>query len=817
MTIRQAVGFAILGIFGSATCISAQEKDLLRLDFTEPQIVLTTGGRTGACDVMRFAGKGSELLAVGDDKVVHTWNVRSNGLESRPPLRWNVFRERRGSIYSLALSPDERFAAVGGLGTQDSDVSILDRRTGGIVRALSTRTTEGYASSRSTIWHLAYHPEGDRLAVCQADGSVWIWTFPDAAIKVAALTDDQDYKDEKRRLAAINDRSAKVVWAAFDKTVVRFARGDGTVWEVEHDGSKKPRRLFKFSYQIAHVVSPESGRWIAARPLEQNPEGSQIDILSVPSGERLRSVKYEKNAQFDHKLYPVALATDAAGKRLAIGNQQMAASYPFTATYPGRVDIYDLTPETPVLIAVEVFDGKAGKLAMSPDSIAFQPEGDLIAIAGGHDHETALWRIEQGSLKRVGEPAISAGRGIWQVGSANDGTIVTFKQSVAMPPLSPNDRGSGDWRAFDITKPAWHREPIVPTEKAIGEWAGWKIVTDKKSEFAWFAVHTSGFRYALPLDEGLDDRPWCYTFLPEGDEKKVRLAVGHYWGFSLYEFGTISKPTRVMKGVGHHGYVSSIAPAKGGKMLISASSDQTIGIWSLEPWTKEAPLLGAVLKWESNTQKSFVVKSLREGSPAWEAGLLIGDRILALALNAIEIRDPGDWERILKEELVPDREIAFKIERKIGEKSLPVSAKTRLLTRPQARFFPTASDDWVMYRYADHFYAASPNGDSYLAWQIGGKTAAISPEFHPAARLRVVFDKPAFVAESVSRLLREPDRPITRTYIPPAVSVVASTETVTDKPVSLTISVDPRAFEEEKFVHLDRIELWLDDEIQLQT
>ncbi len=815
MTMRLSFRIAIPVLVLIAASSSAQEKELLRLDFTEPQIVLTTGGRTGACDVMQFAGKGTELLAVGDDKVVHTWSVRSNGLESRPPLRWNVFRERRGSIYSLAVSPDERFAAVGGFGSRNSDVVVFDRKTGGIARALSAGVTAGY-DARSTVWHLAFHADGDRIAAGLADGSVWVWTFPDMAKKVAALSDDEAYRDEKLATAAVIDRTAKVVWADFEKDVVRFARGDGSVWEVDLVGSKKPRLLFRFDYPIAHVVSPENRRWIAARPLVHNREGSKIDVLAVPSGDRLRTVKYEKNAKNDQVHFPVALATDAAGTRLAVGNQLMVAGYSFTATYPGDVEIYDLTPESPKLIVSEQFDGTAGKLAMAPDTIAFHPDGESIAIAGGHDHETALWRIDGGSLKRVGEPAISAGRGVWQVGSAKDGSIVTFKQSVAKLPKTPNDRGSGDWRAFDVTKPAWFREPIVPTERAIDEWAGWKIVCDPTSEFSWFAVHTSGFRHAIPIAKGLDDRPWCYTFLPEGDEKRVRLAVGHYWGFSLYEFGTISQPRRVMKGVGHHGYVASLAPAKGGKMLVSGSSDQTIGIWNLEPW-KGHPLFGARIEWESEQQRAFVVKSVHEGSPAWEAGLLSGDRIAILAVNAMR-RPEAEWEKILRDEIEPDRELAFRVERKVGDATVTVDTKTLMLTRPQARFFPTAGDDWVMYRYADHFYAASPNGDSYLGWQIAGKTAAIAPEFHPAARLREVFYRPAFVAESVARLLREPDRPLTRTFIPPAVTVESSTATVTDKPVTLTFAVQLRANAgEKKLVPLEKVELWLDDEVLLQS
>src|SRR5688572_1575525 len=101
------------GLFGLVLLLAAapaggRADDLLRLDFDEPQIVLSPGGRSGACDVIRFTRDGRQLLAVGDDKVIHTWGVKPDGLDYGKPVRWNVFRERRGAIYALALSPDER-------------------------------------------------------------------------------------------------------------------------------------------------------------------------------------------------------------------------------------------------------------------------------------------------------------------------------------------------------------------------------------------------------------------------------------------------------------------------------------------------------------------------------------------------------------------------------------------------------------------------------------------------------------------------------------------------------------------------------------
>lgn len=74
-----------------------------RRERNTPGIVLETGARTAACDVLRFSKDGKHLLAAGDDKVVRTWAVGRDGalsVDTLPTLRWPIFRESRGT-YTL--------------------------------------------------------------------------------------------------------------------------------------------------------------------------------------------------------------------------------------------------------------------------------------------------------------------------------------------------------------------------------------------------------------------------------------------------------------------------------------------------------------------------------------------------------------------------------------------------------------------------------------------------------------------------------------------------------------------------------------------
>src|SRR5262245_39823045 len=77
---------------------------------SEPEVAVQDGGRSGACDAVRFSPDGKFLFAAGDDKVVTAWPHTAAGLDTDPDkmrvLRWPAWREQRGGIKDLAVSPD---------------------------------------------------------------------------------------------------------------------------------------------------------------------------------------------------------------------------------------------------------------------------------------------------------------------------------------------------------------------------------------------------------------------------------------------------------------------------------------------------------------------------------------------------------------------------------------------------------------------------------------------------------------------------------------------------------------------------------------
>src|SRR5436190_651977 len=87
------------------------------------------------------------------------------------------------------------------------------------------------------------------------------------------------------------------------------------------------------------------------------------------------------------------------------------------------------------------------------------------------------------------------------------------------PPTTP-----GPWTVFDLDRRTWapasHFEPVAPLRSA----GGWRVVPHRTNAFLWHVIGPGRKRYPLPLHKKPDDRPRCYTFLPAGKGKPVRLA-----------------------------------------------------------------------------------------------------------------------------------------------------------------------------------------------------------------------------------------------------------------------------------------------------
>ena len=760
---------------------------LTRLANDEPEIRARTGGRLGACDVVRFSPDGQTLFAVGEDKVVHRWAVGPARLTPQAALYWNTFRERRGSIYALAVSPDGTTAAVGGLGKRDADVALFDLRAGRLVGALSAGDpARGYPNPH-TVWALAFRPDGRELAVGDDAGGVWtcplVWGRPTQAKAVVPAE------------RAVRHGS-RVIWVGYlPDGRLAYAKRDGGVYAV---GRAEP--LFRWGNgPVDMVVASHDGTRLAARPAAETPTGSSVEVRSLPDGKDFRAIVFPRGR------FPDRAALDADGSRLAVGVADRAAPALAKAEFwtepAGQLQVYDLRPDRPALIA---------EAAEVVDQVCFHPDGKRLATADRLDHGTSLWGLGDRALSRVAREQ-GEGRALWAVGLSEKGDKLVFKDRLNPAPAGPNDRGAGDWTAFDLDAPrrGWSAPgPVVPAAP-VETLKGWgvRFAFDPKDGFICEALPPNGGPpQRLPLDPLRDDAPRCYTFLPApgGPADAVRLAVGHYWGVSVFDLSASHPPRLARKLMGHAGSVTAIAPAYGGAGLVTAGRDGVIALWNLAPFPAQ-PLLGAAF---GEKDGRFRVTAVDRGSPADEAGLSVGDEVRNLWAGGDEAPVPrADWPAALKDPR-PGRELLFEV----ANDRFPDGAETKtlLLHRPAARFLPLRNGEWVLYTYRQSYYDASPNGGRFVEWLVSKPRAADPPEVFPVDRFARFLRRPDKVAEVVAKLGREPGKPLLPDLFPPDVSVRPAANEVKDgEDVKVTVAVTPRRRHDGKVNRVARVELWV--------
>ncbi len=690
-----------------------------RRDRREPAIALNTGGRTGTCDVITFSPDGREVLAAGDDKVVTVIPFHDGKLIGREVAfrRWPIWREQRGAIYALSVSPDGRRIAVGGYGLKNSSVAVLDKESGRILHfAHLERDRENFFA----VMALAFSPDGRAVAIGTGSGSVWWWNLEASPDLVGRHTPFANTSYNRVRALSVLD----------ERTVVSVAE-DGKVTSWQKTGATwASRPTFDLSLPNAVRIAAFSPQgWIAAGEL-----GAHLRVSS-PDGKLM----WTKSLAADE--FPRSLAFDETGRRLVVGIGQLRSGPSFRLEGDDRVEVLELTgPQLPV-VARFPHAGRAEAVAC---------RGSHIVIAGGDNHEVTHWDLTVREKPR--SVVRGASTGIWSVRLTREGRHLVFSDRRDPGADHPNRRGRNDRRVFDLRRRRFEKslpenaELVQPLETL----SGWSVKPDASRPWQWHVVDANGRSFPLPWNRDTDGRPTCYSFVPGRPQASPRLAVGHYWGFSLFQL-TPSGPRRIRLYTGHHGEVTSLCPSSDGRWLVSGSNDQTIAGWSLEDGLSGNGW-GARLSVQPSTVR---VEEVAVGSPAWEMGLIPGDEITFVALAAREFFGPGlrtsAAEAKTALDLAPPGEEIFVQVKRAGRET-PIRTLSTLRHRPLWRFLPGSDREWVMWTWHGSFYDTSTNGDSLVGWVMNDPSMSREPRFFRLEQFRDAFHREDVIEELLDTL-----------------------------------------------------------------
>jgi WD40 repeat protein len=488
----------------------------------KPLLVLDAAGHTAFVRKVFFTPDGERLITVSSDKTIRIWDVTTG--ETLSILRTPVGPGDEGDLYAAALSPDGTRLAVSGVpmgrGALGMLIYVLRLDTGAVERVLKGHT--------NTVHSLSFSSDGKRLA----SGS------PDRTARVYDLATG-------RTLQVFEGHKDAILTVAFspDSQHLATASQDQTarVWSV---ATGKVEAVLKgHEATVICVAWSRDGKTMATSSVDGTIR------LWEPNGALRKSYGEPKK----EVVQVTALVFSSDGRELLYTGIGAA----------GRAGMLDLkTGERRVQFPRHTNTVMHGSLS---------PDGKLAATTGGNDHETYLWRTDDGS---VVQRLAGKGRAIWAAAWSADGNSVVWGHTNRGQPELANMPLE---RAFHLGDFELAGAPGDKVRRA-------RLTSDTYSleaiDFFKVAIKRGGKTEHVFSSPSPNDRIYCFSLV--GDHHAL---MGAAFSLTLVDLRT-NKMVRQFRG--HSGIVLATAPSPDGRYFLTGCTDQTLRIW--DP-NHEEPLL----------------------------------------------------------------------------------------------------------------------------------------------------------------------------------------------------------------------------------
>lgn len=335
----------------------------------EPRLIIDSGGHQARINFVAFTRDGKYLVSAGDDKVIRVWDLASG--KTVRTIRGQNSDGDEGKIFAAALSPDERYLAVGGWldASPNAVIRVHDLQTGDVVALLPGHT--------NVVISLAFSPDGRYLASGSGDKTVRVWDI--TARKSVVLPGHR----ASVCAVAFSPDGQWLVSASFDKTLRLWEAGSG----------KLLKEMTGHQESVYSAAFSPDGRYIASGSVD-----GTVRLWNGQTGEFIKELAKQGSTV-------AALSFSPDGRTLLTGR--------------GAGDNICHTFEVPSGMAIASFSEHTNIVTAT----AFSWDGKLAATGGGGQNEIYLWDPTNAKVVRK---LVGAGQMVISVGFALDGKSVAF-------------------------------------------------------------------------------------------------------------------------------------------------------------------------------------------------------------------------------------------------------------------------------------------------------------------------------------------------------------------------------------------------------
>ena len=482
---------------------------------------LNTGGHLALINKIIATHDGKQIVSASDDKTIRVWDVASRK-ESRKIL--GQIDSNSGKIYAIALSPDDKYLAVGGYLDQDLQyrhaIRIYDFQSGKLINV--------FKSHEDVVNDLSFSHDGRYLISGSADKTVKVWNMQD--LPSEAITPIRTYKEHTRHIYAVRcfyfDGDYRIVSAGYDNKATLYSLNENRVLQTYSHTDKLD--------SLAVSVSNGKG-FIAAT-------GFSKKIL-------LFDLNLKLTKTIDSETRP-------AGLEFSPNRQLLLAG---TGTSPRNCNIYDARKGFRKVSSFTKHDNVAPAVTFLDNHTA--------VTGGGNNYDIYFWDLATGKEKGHIE---GNGKRVWSVGIK--GSDVAFG-NIGM--TYPNEKTRLEkvfnLTDFTITSPQKEYKRISITK------GDYSLVHAKGGDYgyneAMLKILNNGNEIASVVrsaKDGYGHNTYGFT------DKGIIISGGSNGFLSAYS----TQGLKLAEFVGHTGEVWAIAAD--GDRLVSGSADQTIRVWDLK-------------------------------------------------------------------------------------------------------------------------------------------------------------------------------------------------------------------------------------------